>query len=326
MRVIFIESDHRFIFGLPLGFRDAGHSILVTGTFITSNLDTAFTTFKPELAVVLGWSQIHTLNNLEIIQEIAMSYKVPIIYWATEDPTFATSFSIPLVKLLSPSWVFTVSSSSIPLYSAFGYGASFLPFAYQPTIFHPESKSNISNMLVGLVANAYPNVLEYDNLHFRKTSMSILLSPLLDQNCPVNIWGEHWDKMASYLGRELPSSWLHGPIHYLKTNHIYNSCDIILGLQNYYEDVIAMRTYEILGAGGFLMTSYHKALEHILSPEKDFIIVNSYDEMLDKYSFYKENPTARENIQKNCLKSISKHTYKASAIEIICTLEKEKII
>lgn len=31
MKVLFFEHDNRFIFGLPLGFRDAGHTILVSG-------------------------------------------------------------------------------------------------------------------------------------------------------------------------------------------------------------------------------------------------------------------------------------------------------
>ncbi|PKM50474.1 MAG: peptigoglycan-binding protein LysM [Firmicutes bacterium HGW-Firmicutes-7] len=326
MRVVFVENDHRFIFGLPLGFRDAGHSILVTGALTDSKLDDVFSSFKPQLVIVVGWSKLHTPSNLEAIHEFAKSYGVPVIYWATEDPTFTTFFSIPLVKLLCPSWVFTVSASSIPLYAAFGYVASFLPFAYQPTIFHPNSKGDFTPTLVGLVANAYPNVLEYDATHFRKNSIKLLLSPLLDQNIQVDIWGNDWDKMSSILGKTLPSSWLHGGIHYLKTNAIYNSCDIILGLQNYCEGVIAMRFYEILGSGGFLMTSNNKELEYFFCPEKDFITVNSYEEMLEKYLFYKKNESAREKVRANGFKSISIHTYKSRALEIINTLQKENII
>ncbi|PKM94135.1 MAG: hypothetical protein CVU84_11785 [Firmicutes bacterium HGW-Firmicutes-1] len=326
MRIIFIENDHRFIFGLPLGFRDAGHSILVTGTFLESRLNFLFASFKPHFAVVLGWSLIHTKSNLELIHEVAHIYNVPLVYWATEDPTFTTLFSIPLIKLLSPNWVFTVSPSSVPIYRSFGYGASFLPFGYQPTIFHPKSRRNINNRLVGLVANAYPNVLEYDTTHYRKSSMNILLSPLLDKDVQVDIWGDNWDKMTPILDKELPSTWLHGSIHYLKTNDVYNSCDIVLGLQNYSDDVITMRTFEILGAGGFLMTSYNKALEHFLNHGKDFIMVNSYEDMLEKYNFYMENEPAKELIRTTGSKSISMHSYKERALYIISDLEKEKII
>ena len=51
---------------------------------------------------------------------------------------------------------------------------------------------------------------------------------------------------------DIPKDWIHGPMHYLETCKVYNSADIIIGLQNY-QELITQRTYEILGSGGFLL-------------------------------------------------------------------------
>lgn len=326
IRVLFIESDHRFIFGLPLGFKDAGHTIQISGPLDQCNLDQLLIDFKPDIAILMGWSNLHTNENLDYIREILQKYLVPSIYWATEDPTFIDLFSIPLIKRLCPCYVFTVSERKVDTYITLGYPACYLPFGYQPSIFKPIPTSATTNYSLSLVANAYPNVLQYDPSHHRQKSLGLLLNPLLEQNVQVDLWGLHWNNMQPYLTYAIPTSWQHGPVHYLKTNDIYNKSKIILGLQNYEEDVLAMRTFEILGSGGFMITSYHTRLKEYFNPGKDFIMVETEDIILDYMNYYLKHPQERTKIQINGMKSALQHSYQLRALEVVKHLKDSHII
>ena len=72
-----------------------------------------------------------------------------------------------------------------------------------------------------LIANAYPNVLNYYKNHYRRRSLDILINPLLRNDIRLDVWGKHWDKMNPYLAKHLPASSLHGTLHYLRTHSIY---------------------------------------------------------------------------------------------------------
>lgn len=319
IRVLFIESDHRFIFGLPLGFRDAGHTILVTSSL--NNLEQLLIHFKPTFTILMGWSIIHTDDNLSLISILLHKYHIPCIYWSTEDPTFTNLFSIPLVKRLSPDYVFTVSKEAIQAFETLGYPASYLPFGYQPSIFKPLTEYNQPKYAISLIGNAYPNVLNYDMNHYRQISLSLLLNPILEHNQKVDIWGSHWDKMQTFLTYAIPFAWQHGPIHYLKCNTIYNQSHIVLGLQNYKEDVLAMRTYEILGSGSLMLTSYNTKLLEYFNPGKDFIMIDSEESTMEHVNYYLRHPDEKLKFQLSARKSVSEHSYLYRALEIIKCLK-----
>jgi spore maturation protein CgeB len=325
IRILFIESDHRFIYGLPLGFRDAGHEVVISGSIDTCNLSLLIRKSKPDLIILMGWTSMHSDNNLTLINEVLSQHAIPYIYWATEDPTFTTLFSIPLVKQLTPCYIFTVSQETVKIYENLGYPSSFLPFGYQPSIFRPVVRS-ATNYDISLVANAYPNVLQYDSSHYRQKSLELLLNPLLEQHQRVDLWGNHWDKMQPYLTYAIPTSWQHGPIHYLKTNDIYNNSNIILCLQNYKEDVITMRTYEILGSGGFMLTSSHSELQRYFNPGKDFIMIDSKDSTMAYIRYYLKHPHKRNKFQKCAEKAVSEHSYLTRSLEMIKKLKKDHIL
>lgn len=325
IRVLFIESDARFKFGLPLGFRDAGHTILICTMSEPYELNNLIKHFKPHLSILMGWSALHTLDNIDTIKEALRNNTVPYVYWATEDPTFTELYSIPLIKRLDPFCIFSVSSQTVKQYIESGYIAHYLPFGYQPSIFKKTLLSH-SQYRISLAANAYPNVLLYEPKHFRRRSISLLLNPLIERRIQVDIWGKHWDRMQPYLTYAIPKECLHGPMHYLKTNELYNISDVILGLQNYNSDVLAMRTYEILGSGGFLITSFHQKLMTDFIPGKDFIMIDCEDTTADYVLFYLNHPDARKKIQASGMLSVAQHTYFHRANEMIRRLRQENIL
>ncbi|MCT4542402.1 MAG: glycosyltransferase [Vallitalea sp.] len=326
MNVIFFEKDDRFIFGLPLGFRDAGHKIIVSGSINEEKVYRLIKTFKPDLAVLLGWTTEHSDYNLKLVNVACTKYKVPLIYWATEDPTFTSDFTIPLIKKANPKYVFTVAPSRIPIYNSIGIGASYLPFAYQPSIHKPVKCQKWCKKNIAVVANAYPNVLSNDKKHYRHKSLNILVKPLLKNNISIDFWGKYWDQMEPFLEVKIPDDLLHGYLHYLQTNNVYRCSNIIIGLQNYYDELVSMRTYEILGSNGFLITSYNTKLCELFTPNKDLIVSTCSEETLEFVDFYLKHPEFRNKIKENATKAIKDHTYKHRAEKIINVLKKEKII
>lgn len=84
---------------------------------------------------------------------------------------------------------------------------------------------------------------------------------------------------------DIPKDWIHGPMHYLETCKVYNSADIIIGLQNY-QELITQRTYEILGSGGFLLTLDTLGVRGLFKPGKDLITVSSPKETLQAIQYF----------------------------------------
>lgn len=326
MKVLFFEHDDRFIFGLPLGFRDAGHTILVSGPVHEEKIDRILHKFQPDLAMLLGWTTLHTDSNLHAIHDYCQRYDVPLIYWATEDPTFTHIFSLPLIKKTKPTYVFTVAPSKVPLYESLGIPAQHLPFAYQPSICKPVPCSSWCSKDIAVVANAYPNVLYANPRHYRRQSLRILIEPLLKKSMTIDFWGKHWDQMEPFLGMSIPKEHLHGYIHYLKAPHVYACSNIIIGLQNYPSELVTMRTYEILGSRGFLITSHNTELCQLFQHTQDLIISTSPEETLDYVDYYQQHPDQLDIIKNNGYKAVLNHTYAHRAQTIVNALQNVKIL
>lgn len=325
MRVLFLESDDRFIFGLPLGFRDAGHKIMVSGPIQQSNIS-LIRFFKPDLILLLGWTIEHTDEKLNFIKDQIKPLKIPIIYWATEDPTFLHRFSLPLINKTAVDYVFTVAPSTIPKYESMGIPASHLPFAYQPSLVTTSKYSNLYKKEIAVVANAYPNFLRNNKSHHRINSIKILIKPLVQNNMPIDFWGKYWDRMTNILDKAIPSTHIHGYLPYLQTYKVYYYSDIILGLQNYNSELVSMRTYEILGSGGFLITSYNEKLHELFKANHDLILSSSPEETLELVNYFKNHPSKRNKIKQHAVHAVRTHTYRHRAETIINTLKKKNII
>jgi spore maturation protein CgeB len=59
---------------------------------------------------------------------------------------------------------------------------------------------------------------------------------------------------------------------------------------------VPLRVMDILAAGGFLITTYQEEIAEYFEDEKDLVIVNSPEEMLEKTDYYLKNDTDRIKI------------------------------
>lgn len=325
MRMLFLESHPMWIHGLPNGFRDAGHEVMISGPLTEDNVPQMIKDFQPDLIITMGWGPENTsLKKQEWIHENVHATRIPHIYWATEDPTHTTSFTLPYLKKVQPDFVFTICPSSVKKYKELGIKAAHLDFAYHSSVNYPTNYPDIFKSRISVVANAYPNKMKMYPHHYRHQSMKTLIQPLLQKNIRIDFYGKYWDQMEPFLGIPIPEDWIHGYIPYTEANKIYNSADIIIGLQNH-PTQLTQRIYEILGSGGFLITNNTPEIHRLFKSGKDLITSSSPEETLQWVQYYLEHPKLRRLIQKQGNKSVKKHTYRHRAEYILGILHEHGI-
>lgn len=148
--------------------------------------------------------------------------------------------------------------------------------------------------------------------------MQTLLKPLVENNYNVVIWGEGWDKINPRIfGFKVKESQLRGKLSYLNTNDVYSSAKIILGFQNNINE-LTQRTYEVLGARGFLLAPATKAVTEKFEHKKHLVVSDSEDETLKLVDYYLKNDSERKQIAANGQNLVySKHTYTDRASKIL---------
>ena len=62
---------------------------------------------------------------------------------------------------------------------------------------------------------------------------------------------------------------------------------------------LSQRIWDVLGCRGFLITNYQPEIDQFFSDGNDLVTYKSYEELIDKISYYLENNTERESIAQN---------------------------
>lgn len=84
---------------------------------------------------------------------------------------------------------------------------------------------------------------------------------------------------------------------------------------------IPLRTFEIMGAGGFLLTNFQQDFLSFFTPGEDFVYFESRADLLSKIDYYLKNDKERKQIAENGFqKIVSGHTYVHRAEEILSYL------
>ncbi|KFN03454.1 CgeB family protein [Bacillus clarus] len=324
MRILFLESSHIWKNNLPRGFQADGHNVLISGP-ITKELSKTLYEFEPDLVISIGWGQEQTKEKQDIIRDCMKKIKVPLIYWAVEDPAYTKIWSIPLVKRMRPDFVFTICPNTVKVYEQLGVPSAHLDFGFEKSVHYKTNEFAEYKSSIAVVANAYPHVFEKYPEHFRSNSLNVLIRPLLENNIRVDFWGNKWDEMSRFFGMDIPKEWIHGPIHYLEAHKVYNSAKITLGLQNYPE-LLTQRTYEILGSGGLLLTMDTLGVRKIFKPGIDLIAVSSAKETLHAVDYFLKHKEKRQEIRDHGSVAVQEYNYQVRAKQIIDILSENKML
>ena len=260
-----------------------------------------------------------------MVRKLATRFKIPLVYWSTEDPNFTDVFTLPLLKRMKPDHTFTISEKTAKKFRKMGYAADYLDYAYHPKVhfrtkIRPKYRTDIA-----VVANAYPDVLRKYPKLYRRQSLNILVRPLLKQGYQIDFYGRNWLRMKPFLGRTIPKSSIRGYIPYKKANEVFSSAKIVLGLQNY-TDMLTQRTFETLGSEGFFLTSDTPAVRALLKPGRDVVVSSSPAQTLEKVRYYLKHEKERERIRRNGRSAIAKQNYTERAKFMLSALRKKGLL
>ncbi|MEW9701665.1 glycosyltransferase [Paenibacillus sp. SI8] len=325
MKILFLENHPMWIHGLPNGFRDAGHQVKISGRLTPQKIPRLIASFRPDLIITLGWTREHQPKKRKWIRKYVKQSGIPHVYWATEDPTHTQTFTLPYIRQVKPDFIFTICQRRVGEYQKMGFKAAHLDFGYHPRVHHPVPVNAKYRADVAIVANAYPHILAKYTRHHRIKSLHQLISPLVKNKIPIALWGRQWSQMKRLLGAPIPRKWIRGYLHYTKANQVYSSAQIILGLQNQLTQV-TQRTYEILGSGGFLITSDTPEIRRLFKPGKHLITSKSPHDTLRLVRYYLNHPQKMRQIRTAGKKAAAAHSYKQRALYMIRSLTNQGIL
>ncbi|MBD8499613.1 CgeB family protein [Paenibacillus arenosi] len=325
MRVLFLENHPMWIHGLPNGFRDLGHNVKISGVLTKNKIPYLLRTFRPDLIVSLGWTAEHSVTKRKWVHQYVKKSGIPHVFWATEDPTHHQTFSAPYVSNVQPDFVFTISAEKVRDYIRMGIPAAHMDFGYHHSV-HQRGKIEAKyKSSLAVVANGYSKILKQYPDHYRIHSLQQLIVPLLQDGTKIDFWGRHWSQMKPILGIQVPTAWIHGYLHYTEACKVYSSADMIIGPQNHLSQV-TQRTYEILGSGGFLLTSDTPEVRRLFIPGRDLVVSSSPFETRQLIHYYSNRPNEREQIRQQGMHAVQRHSYKERASYMIHQLKMHHII
>ncbi len=98
---------------------------------------------------------------------------------------------------------------------------------------------------------------------------------------------------------------------YDETPKIFKASKINLNISlRSIETGIPLRAFEIMGAGGFLITNYQEDFMRHFEPGEDFVFYESEGDLIEKCKYYLKHDTEREKIARSGLRRVmSNHTY-----------------
>ena len=324
MRVMFIESNPVMIPLLPKGFSDAGFEVTVTSISSKEHLMTLLKLFRPQLVFTHGWGNEQIHERQHWIRESVKEMKIPHVYWSIEDPIYTDYFVVPLLKVAQPDFVFTISPEHVKFYRSMGYPSAYLDWGVHPDLNHPTKPDPKYMVDIALIANSYYDTIEQFN-DYRLQAMKIILKPLVKAGIRVDIWGKGWEHMQPHLGVKIPDDWLRGELPYTECNTVYSSAKIILGFQNVITQV-TQRTYEVLAAGGVLLSVDTPAARNLFKPQKDILLSDSPEKTKRIVKKYLRDEIARKQISSRGRAAALRHSYVSRVGYIMDTLTKAGIL
>lgn len=179
----------------------------------------------------------------------------------------------------------------------------YLPFAWDPEVF-PSRPINLEpEHDVVFIGNWCPKREEW-------------LEPVAE-HFDLRIWGAWWDR--SSWGSALRDSWREKQIHGKEASKVVANTKICLNVMRDHNlpDGTNMRTFEVPGAGGFLLSTWSEGADAIFPEGEAGAYFRSVDEMLDQIRYYLDRGQERQEIAQRAHAIAKKNTYTERVEKII---------
>lgn len=283
-RILFLNSHPLYANGLAAGLSQIGHEVHIFNPALVPRqqhgqaVGQLIDSLRPDIVISVGYVN-HFMDAAAVLSAIRCR-PVFHVYWATEDRPFHDQISVPCARFAHA--VFTLDSGCIPRYQSLGLPAEVLPFACNPAMHHtyPPNASFAHDIV--LLCNNTPA-----GGTFRQTSLINLLQPFLGGGYDLAVWGHNWESPFAD-GVILPPRYYHGVLSYESSVKAASSAKIVLGPQwdIFSPTQVSCRTFETLGAGGFMLTSDVSGVHHFFQHNVHLVTTDCparTKELIDRY-------------------------------------------
>lgn len=309
MKILFTNTAPIIKYGIGQAFADMGHEVRFVFLDQEESLYPFIQEFWPDFVFTDGG-----INRMHKIFPLLEDLRIPHIYWGIEDPVSFQHLALPYAQ--RSRHVFTPCQESIYDYNRNGIEAHLLMFGCHP-IFHRQASPNFQyNHDLIFIGNNY-------NYHpARSQGITNILSPLINHGYDIKFFGNEWwlDRSMEF---SIQDQYYGG---YIPNEDIPAACAsarIILGLHSVDNSstMMSMRTFEVLGSGGFYLTQWTPAIENYFINHHHLIWSKSPEETLDLVNFYMSRPEARQRISRQGQQEVyAKHNYHQRIEESILPL------
>jgi len=205
----------------------------------------------------------------------------PNIYWASDTHL---GFDYRFEKAKKYDHVFCAQKQAVIDFEKLGVKAEWLPHAFEPQAYHDlENSDDAGN----------PKPFSYANKNFDVSFVGHV-------NSPNRV--DFLDRMFS----EFPNFFF-GQRRFQEAAMIYAKSKICLNVAM--KEDLNMRCFEVMGAGGFLLTDYVPYMEELFEDGKHLVLYRSLEEAVDKAKYYLAHDSEREKIaQAGHEEVMAKHT------------------
>lgn len=310
MRVLFTNNAPVTRWGIARGLARVGCETKVLGLWQIPYEDqerylvSVVEDFRPDVIFSEGDPPNH---NKPAVYEVCRRFGLPHVYWAVQDPLWHKEISVYCAS--HSDLVFTTAIELVPVYRKMGKPAELLLFACNPEVHHRTPPNDALRHEVVFVGNNYAERAEAERR---------MIQPLIAGGRDLRVWGQWWDDRSKPF--HIPSAYCDGYLGYTEAAEVYSSSAVVLGLHldDTSKTQTSIRTFEVLGCGGFYLTQYTPAHEHLFKNGVHLVWSKSAEETLELVNYYLKNPAARERISTAGQAEVyAKHTITHRAFQVV---------
>lgn len=311
MKILFLNWAPIVRFGMGPGFQQLGHEVafLEPSEDHAEGLRNRIASEKPDYLFTEGG-----VGREDTLLPVIEQSGIPHIYWAIEDPV-AYNLSLAYGKK-SILTLTTHREWLAEIYEPNGVEAINVPFACNPEFHKPGRVNSALSHPVVFVGN------NYDAHPNRKKGHVMMLDPFLQNGCELAVYGnDNW--VNGNLPYQIPRNCYKGYLSYLELPDLCASSPFILGIHSIDGSTTmqSMRTFEVLGCGGFFFTQHTSAIEAMFVNHKHLVWSTSPEETIELYDYYVDHPDEMDKIRTAGREFVyANHTYAHRAADIMSRL------
>jgi spore maturation protein CgeB len=316
MKILFTNPSPMIKYGMQKGFEKHGWQTdrLEVPQQSIDGLTAKIEEFKPDYIFTEGG-----VDTKKFVLPVLGKYSIPHIYWAIEDPVAHETLAMHWAG--KSELVLTPDIEMLGSYKQKGHNAVCIPFAADSDYYYKyPSDKHFSALDAIHIGNNY-NVFSE-----RRKAYEYIIEPFIDEKKNIEVYGFDWDNPQH--GFRLTPQYHKGYISHERSVVAYSSAKISLGVHSITSSrtMQSMRTFEILGCGGFFLTQHTRAIEFMFKNHVHLVCSASYDETIELMNYYLKNDAARAKISSAGQQLVyQNHSYERRVGEIINALKAEQI-